>query len=92
MWIFMIGFIMTIIGAAGIEGTIPLWQGFLISFGGIITMFIGVIRMAYQGADYWDKYDIRFARRLSTSSSQKSCESIPNDSVFYKVMYNLYNV
>ena len=37
MWIFMIGFIMTIIGAAGIEGTIPLWQGFLISFGGIIT-------------------------------------------------------
>ena len=52
MWIFMIGFIMTIIGAAGIEGTIPLWQGFLISVGGIITIFIGVIRMAYQGSDY----------------------------------------
>ena len=52
MWIFMIGFIMTIIGAACIEGTIPLWQGFLISFGGIITMFIGVIKIAYQGSEY----------------------------------------
>ncbi len=52
MILFFIGFITTIIGAAGIEGTIPLWQGFLISFSGIIVMFASIIRMAYQGSDY----------------------------------------
>tara|TARA_B100001996_G_C18381682_1_gene485625 strand:- start:182 stop:346 length:165 start_codon:yes stop_codon:yes gene_type:complete len=52
MILFFIGFITTVIGVAGIEGTIPLWQGFLISFSGIVVMFISVIRMAYQGSDY----------------------------------------
>ena len=52
MILFFIGLVMTIMGAAGIEGTIPLWQGFLISFSGIIVMFASIIRMAYQGSDY----------------------------------------
>ena len=52
MWIFCLGFITMVLGVAGIEGTIPLWQGFLMSFSGIVIMFIGVIKMAYQGSDY----------------------------------------
>jgi len=52
MILFNIGLWTTIIGVAGIEGTIPLWQGFLISFSGIIIMFASIIRMAYQGSDY----------------------------------------
>ena len=52
MILFCLGFISMVIGVAGIEGTIPLWQGFLISFSGIIIMFASIIRMAYQGSDY----------------------------------------
>jgi len=52
MILFFMGFIATIIGVAGIEGTVPLWQGFLISFSGIVLMFAGVIKMSYQGSDY----------------------------------------
>ena len=52
MILFSIGFVAMILGVAGVEGTLPIWQGFLISFSGIVIMFVGVIRMAYQGSDY----------------------------------------
>ena len=51
---FFIGMCLTILGVAGIEGTIPLWQGFLISVVGIVVMFIGIVRMAYVGSEYID--------------------------------------
>ena len=51
---FFIGMCLTILGVAGIEGTIPLWQGFLISVVGIVVMFIGFVRMAYVGSEYID--------------------------------------
>ena len=54
MFIFFIGMCMTIVGVAGIEGTIPLWQGFLISFSGLVVMFISIIVMSYQGSEYID--------------------------------------
>ena len=54
MIIFLIGMFMTILGVAGIEGTIPLWQGFLISFSGLVVMFISIIVMSYQGSEYID--------------------------------------
>ena len=52
MILFNIGLWTTIIGVAGIEGTIPLWVGFLTCTFGVVCMFCGVIRMAYQGSDY----------------------------------------
>ena len=54
MILFNIGLWTTIIGVAGIEGTIPLWQGFLISFSGLVVMFISIIVMSYQGSEYID--------------------------------------
>lgn len=54
MIIFFIGLCATVLGVAGIEGTLPLWQGFLISFSGIIIMFFAVIKMSYQGSEYID--------------------------------------
>ena len=51
---FMIGMCMTILGAAGVEGTLPLWQGFLISVSGIVVMLIVIIRMAYVRSEYLD--------------------------------------
>ena len=54
MWIFCLGFITMVLGVAGIEGSIPLWQGFLLSFSGIIIMFFAIIKMSYQGSEYID--------------------------------------
>ena len=54
MFIFFIGLCTTVLGVAGIEGCIPLWQGFLLSFSGIIIMFFAIIKMSYQGSEYID--------------------------------------
>jgi|TARA_R110000803_G_scaffold135650_1_gene202596 hypothetical protein len=54
MIIFFIGLCTTILGVAGVEGSLPLWQGFLIGMSGIIIMFGGVIKMSYQGSEYID--------------------------------------
>jgi len=54
MLIFFIGMCTAVLGVAGIEGTIPLWQGFLISFSGLVIMFAGIVKMAYVGSDYID--------------------------------------
>ena len=45
IFLFMIGMSAVILGVAGIEGTIGLAKGFVISFAGIITMFISVAYM-----------------------------------------------
>ena len=42
IFLFMIGMCAVILGVAGIEGTIGLAKGFVISFAGLITMFISV--------------------------------------------------
>ena len=44
----MIGMSAVILGVAGIEGTIGLAKGFVISFAGIVIMFISVAYMAYR--------------------------------------------
>ena len=46
IFLFMMGMCAVILGVAGIEGTIGLAKGFVISFAGIITMFISVAYMA----------------------------------------------
>ena len=46
IFLFMLGMCGTVMGVAGIEGSIPLWQGFLFSFAGIITMFVSILYMS----------------------------------------------
>ena len=48
IFLFMMGMCALILGVAGIEGSIGLAKGFLISFAGIVTMFISVAYMAYK--------------------------------------------
>ena len=48
IFLFIMGMCALILGVAGIEGSIGLAKGFLISFCGIVTMFISVAYMAYK--------------------------------------------
>mgnify|MGYP003126855047 FL=1 len=46
IFLFMLGMSAVILGVGGIEGTVGLAKGFVISFAGIVTMFISVAYMA----------------------------------------------